>query len=74
MKAKMTTLQECIQDVHVRGDRENLHTDMVSFRAHIALKEATEKVLETHSISLSAYLRKCMENLVRDYRDTRTED
>ena len=66
---KLTSLQQCINEVQHKGDHpEQTQTDVVTFRVHKDVKGVTEDILRPHGVTLSAYLRKCMENLIVDYR------
>lgn len=70
---KLTTLQECINQVQYLGDHpEQTQNEVVTFRVHKDVKGIAEDILRNHNITLSAYLRKCMESLVRDYRDPKS--
>jgi hypothetical protein len=66
----MTNLQECIKlaQVEPRAPKEEAMT-IGTYRAHAEVVVAASKICQTHGITLSSFLRKCMENLVRDYRD-----
>lgn len=67
---KLTTLQACINDAQIEPRRSPLEAmENRNFRAHPQVLEAADKILSTHGITMSAYVRKCCENLVKDYRD-----
>lgn len=71
---RLTTLHECIHDVNLKGDHPlPTQTQSVTFRIHGDVKDIADEICRTNGVSLSAYLRKCCENLIRDYRDMRPD-
>ena len=63
----MISIQQCLQDVIREG---NVTADsQVNVKVNKQVKEAVEEICHNHNITMSSFLRKCMENLVREYRD-----
>lgn len=66
----LTTLQKCINDAQIEPRRSPMEAmENRNFRSHPAVLEAADLILKNHGVSLSAFVRKCCENLVKDYRD-----
>ncbi len=67
---KLTSLQKCINDAQLEPRRSPLEAmENRNFRAHPEVIARADEILKNHGVSLSAFVRKCCENLVKDYRD-----
>lgn len=69
---KLTSLQKCVNDAqHEPRVMSGVQIPMATatIRVHQSVLEKVEPILQNHGVSLSAYLRKCCENLVKDYAD-----
>lgn len=67
----MTTLQDCVKESVSKGDAPLPIDGQFNLRVNTEMKEVVDDICRNHSTNLSLFLRKCMENLVRDYRDAK---
>ena len=62
----LTSVHDALQQAQV-AERDRVAFINTNFKCHPAKKAAVESILETHGTTLSAFLRACMDGLVRDY-------
>jgi hypothetical protein len=68
----MYTLQQCINHVQQLDDQPlPLQDTQINMRINSAVKDKAEQICKNHGVPLSAFLRKCCENLAKDYLDAK---
>lgn len=63
---QLTNVHEAMQNA-VTKDRDKVILINANFKVHPIKKEIAEQICEKHGTSLSAFLRECVEGLVKDY-------